>query len=197
MPIPEGNPVTIQDGTGASNNQAVVSAAGALKVDASAAGGGTVSVQLLNGGVGITGNQSTVSLSTQEVAPVAANILTGTASADGATIITVPVNRIWQGTIMLSGAVTVAAGASGAVNALPNVTTTGATAVPAAGAVLHQLAISLPANLAGSVTGDGANDAATITGVTVYAGSNAGGATLKLTFNSATAASATAVGYLR
>jgi len=197
MPIPEGNPVTIQDGSGTTSNQAVVTSAGALKVDGSTAGGGTVAIQgsqLLT--ITSTGNQSGVALSTQEISPAAANILDGNATADAATIITIPQNRIWVGSVTLSAAVVIAAGASPAVNALPNVTTTGASATPAAGAVVLGLAISLPANLAGSVTGDGANDVVTIWPVTVYAGATAA-ATLKLNFNSASAASATAVGYLR
>lgn len=150
---------------------------------------------LLNGASGVSGNQATVALNTQETSPASANILTGNATADGGTIITIPQNKIWVGVVTLSAAVVVAAGASAAINALPNVTTTGASAVPAANSVVCGLAISVGANVAGALSAGSANDAIAIP-VTVYAGATAS-ATLKLNFNSATAASAVAVGYLR
>lgn len=153
--------------------------------------------------VEITDGTNTVALSTAQSAtavpvlanvPASANILAGTSSSAGGTVITIPATRIWTGQILISGSVTVAGGASSGVSATPNVAVTGSTAIPAAATVLAQLSISVAANLTGSLNGSNANDAATINAV-VYAGTSA--ATLQLNFGSATAASASAVGYLR
>jgi hypothetical protein len=166
-------------------NKALVSSAGSLQVTAS----------LLNGGPGIAGNQSAIAVFTEEVAPTAANILTGTSSTDAGTIITVPANRIWKGSLTLSGTVTVAAGANAAVTANPNVTVTGATATPAATTIVNQLMIDVAANLAGGTNGSSACDTATVPNLVIVAGTSA--ATLQLHTGSASHASATAAGYLQ
>lgn len=157
-------PAKIVDSAGV--NVAAVSAAGAVKVDGSAAS-----------------------------VPAAANVLVGTVATDTGTIITIPLGRTWVGQILLSGAVTVAGGATGGVNATPNVTVVGTgSPTPATTTKIAQLAVSVPANLTGSLNGTNANDTATINAV-VYAGTAS--ATLQLNFGSATAASASAVGALQ
>lgn len=64
------------------------------------------------------------------IAPVATNILAGSSNANGGTIITIPANRTWVGTVWTTG-VGAAAGA-----ATMDVHTAGATVTPAAGTLL-------------------------------------------------------------
>lgn len=115
--------------------------------------------------------------------PPAANILNGTASTDGATILTLPANSTALVTISLSAAVT-----SASTSATPSVTLTGTGSTPATGATLASLAIR--SNAGQSL----ANSSLVFNNIYIYSGSTT--ATLKLNFNSATAAVAVVNGAL-
>lgn len=194
MPIPEGNPVTIQDGSGTTNNQAVVTAAGAMKVDASAAGGGTVTANqgtaaavagawpvkltdAVNGTVQVIGSARTTSLVT--VQGFVGSILSGSQTADAGTIITIGPNLGFVGQVLISATELAAA------TATPNVTVQGAGSTPASGTKIAQL----------SLTGTATQPAADTAVINVYILAPAAGCTLQLNLGGATAASASVNGY--
>jgi hypothetical protein len=110
-----------------------------------------------------------------QAAPTAANILVGhvaqTATTAAATVITVPINRTWVGTITLVCDVAEAAAGTVAGQALGTVTTTGASAVPAAGTVFSAEA-RCAANVAAGLSGTQGNVSASIPMV-VSAGASA------------------------
>jgi hypothetical protein len=120
--------------------------------------------------------------------PTSANILCGVASANG-TIITIPANRVWAGWVSINATLMVAAsGAS--VSSRAGVSTAGATVTPAAG-VLLGVFVSAPTQLS-TTTAQVTNSDRTY--AVIAAGTSA--ATLVLAVNSASAASASAVGVL-
>lgn len=82
-----------------------------------------------------------------------ADVLCGTATANGGTIITVPASSQWQGTVTLSATVQVASGGA-AVMANARVSIAGNNSTPPAGDYLR-VDLQAPASLVGAVgTGD-------------------------------------------
>jgi hypothetical protein len=123
------------------------------------------------------------------VQPLPANILVGFASTNSATIITIPANRVWKGTLTLSAVLVLAASAA-AVTHTASVEIVGTTATPAAGNILG-VPLSLP--LQPATNGAAINGTQSIE-LTIAAGDTS--ATLELLFNSITQAAATASGVL-
>lgn len=124
--------------------------------------------------------------------PAAANILTGRATANGGTVITVPAGRIWRGTVALSAALATAAATAGAT-ATPTVSTAGAGVTPAAGAVLG-LALATGGGVATGTVGTNAQNSVAAPLTVIAPAGNA--VTLTLQTGGATVASASAVGEL-
>lgn len=119
-------------------------------------------------------------------------VLAGSATANGATIITIPAGQTWRGSISLSAGLVGGIG-SGALNATPSITVQGTNASPASGTSLDQLAMSTPAIGALSLLGVGITDSREKNGVEVTA--PAGNAvTLQLNTGSATSACGIASG---
>jgi hypothetical protein len=119
-------------------------------------------------------------------------VLAGSATTNGATIITVPAGQTWRGSVTLSAALSAAIGV-GALSASPSVTVQGTGAVPASGTVLTQLTLSTPAVAALALVGLGLTDSREAGEVKVTA--PAGNAvTLQLNTGSATGAAAQAHG---
>lgn len=112
------------------------------------------------------------------------NCLGGKATTNGGTLITIPANSVWHGSVTLS-----ALGDS-AGTFYPDVTVQGATADPVAGTpVISVLSFGAVVGLVPEVTTGSTAD------VIVFAGSSP--ATLQLNLNSTTAAVATAIGYFQ
>lgn len=117
-------------------------------------------------------------------------ILVGAASANNATIITIPAGKVWKGKISLNAALSVAASGS-AVSSRATVSVAGSTATPAAGVVLGVfLAVPAPAASTAGIAVTGRDE----TDIIVVAGTSA--ATLTLQINSVSAATATASGQI-
>lgn len=122
----------------------------------------------------------------------AADVVVGRATANAATIITVPAGRIWRGTVVLSAALATAAATAGAT-ASPTVSVAGAGATPAAGVVLG-LALATGGGAATGTVGTNSQDSVVVPLVVVAPAGNA--VTLTLQTGGATTASATASGDL-
>lgn len=133
-------------------------------------------------------NQQQNAVATFGVVPASGNILQGESHINAGTILTIPAGKTWTGFIQVSGSVN---GGLGAVNALPNVTVQGATAIPIAGSILNECALSTPALLG---VGVGVAAPGSPMPATVYAGASS--ATLQLSFGGATLAAGVANGYL-
>lgn len=127
---------------------------------------------------------------TQMVA--AANVLVGRATADAATIITVPAGRVWRGTVALSAAMGTAAAVAG-VTATPTVSVAGTGVTPAAGVVLG-LALRTGGGAATGTVGTNSQGSVSLP-LTVIAPSG-NEVTVTLQTGGATVASATASGEL-
>lgn len=125
-------------------------------------------------------------------ATAAANILVGSATADAATIITIPAGRAWKGTVVLSAALGTAPAVAGAT-ADPTVSTAGTNVVPAAGVVLRT-ALRTGGGSAAATVGTNSQGTASIPLTVIAPPGNA--ATLTLQLGGATAASASASGEL-
>lgn len=119
-----------------------------------------------------------------------ANLLSGAASSNGATIITIPAGRVWAGSVSLNCTLTVAASGA-AVSSGATVSIAGSTATPAAGVILR-VWVSAPAQQAGTTAQVANNDHIPL--LVIAAGTSA--ATLTLQTNSTSAAAATAAGVL-
>jgi hypothetical protein len=143
--------------------------------------GGVITVQGVSGGI--------AQLVTP-VAPAAANILSGVATTSTGTVITIPANRVWVGSVTVSGSLALAAAGVGA-NANVRATVTGATAAPAAGDFLR---VELDLATQGAATTGAVANSATQNGVCIVAGTSA--ATIQLNFTNATTASCSANGVL-
>lgn len=118
------------------------------------------------------------------------NILSGATTTPGSTIITIPANSIWRGTVTLSAAVVVASGAA-AQKAFAVVTVNGTTTNPPAGDYVR---IDLHAPQS-ATSGVGTQDSGTlISNLTVSSGASP--ATLTLGATNTTAQSAAALGEL-
>lgn len=121
-------------------------------------------------GASSTGTQRVI-----EAGPAAADILVGhlahTATTAAATVITVPINRVWRGTITVTCDVSNAATAALVGQALGVITTTGASAVPAAGTIASCEA-RLGVNAATGTHGTGAANSITIP-IVISAGATA------------------------
>lgn len=108
----------------------------------------------------------------------------GKTTTNGGTIITIPANSSWRGSIALSAV----CDASGTFN--PDITVEGATADPPAGTpVLGATVFGAALNLAPMGTSVAIND------VIIYAGTSP--ATLQLNLNSVTAATGSAFGFFQ
>lgn len=155
-------------------NVAAVSASNALKVDGSA----------------VTQPVSGTVTSFAGSAPSAANILAGSTTAGGGTVITIPINRIWMGWVSLSASVN---GAAGAVTATPSITIqSSGVSTPASATALLQLSVSTPAQATTPTCNTGNSQMF----IVAYAPSATNTATLQLNLNSATNAAASANGWL-
>lgn len=130
-----------------------------------------------------------------DLAPAASNIICGKFnSADGSTgtLITVPAGRIWRGWVTLNACASVAAsGAAVASHATVQVAGSG-TPTPAAGQVLVDVFVAVPAQAAGT-TGAVSNRDSQF--VTIHADIT-NDTTLTVTKNSVTSFAATAFGEL-
>ena len=130
-------------------------------------------------------------LATGSGVPAAANILTGSATADRATIITVPRGRTWVGSVSLSAGVVVPA-TQALRTATPSITVLGAGATPR---LVAKMGVAAAGGLAASVTGNQGNNAITVPNVVVTALAGAD-ARLILNTSGASIAVASAVGQL-
>lgn len=141
--------------------------------------------------LGVTGSPLVTS-SAGSAVPATANIVSGRATADAATIITVPAGRTWKGTVSLTASLATAIGAA-ATAATPTVSIAGAGATPAAGAILGR-----PLNVAASAATatNGSNVAGNADTELTVAAPAGNAVTLTLQLGGATAASATATGLL-
>jgi len=147
-------------------NVAAVSAANALKVDGSAV------TQPVSGTV--TANAGTGTFNTAAALPSTANILGNSATTNGSTIITIPVNRIWQGWITLSATIT---SAGTVVTTTPTVTIVSAgTSFPLTTTIL----LATQASVIGSATLSVAAGNANSIFVTVGSPTSVNSATLQL-----------------
>jgi hypothetical protein len=94
--------------------------------------------------------------------PSAAAIISGSTTTDGATIITIPANGTWLGTIVV-----VSASKTNNASVTTNVTTLGTTVTPATGAVVAQMVIKT-----GSTNAAGVAESAVYPNVIISAGSS-------------------------
>ena len=140
--------------------------------------------------IGVTG--SPLITAPIDAVPAIANIVSGRATADAATIITIPAGRTWKGKVTLAASLSAALNTA-AVAAVPTVSIAGAGATPAAGAILGR-PLHVPLSTATATNGSYvAGTADTDLIVTAPAGN---AVTLTLQLGGATAASATAAGVL-
>lgn len=119
-------------------------------------------------------------------------IRSGSATTNNSVIVTIPANAQWQGSVTLSGSVSV--GANGAAStALPCVKLVGTGAEPPDGSVLAQLALANPSVGLLSLLGVASGHAVTIPNLIILTGSDP--VELRLFHSGAQAATATAFGY--
>ena len=141
----------------------------------------------------VTGTGALVTAPGAPAASLAADILVGRATADAATIITIPAGRTWQGSITLSGGLSSAAAAA-AASATPTVSVAGTGVVPAAG-ILVGLSLRTGGGVATGTVGTNSQGVVCVPAVTVVA--PAGNAvTVTLQTGGATLAAASAIGLL-
>jgi hypothetical protein len=160
------NPVQVTDSGGVA---VTVTASNALKVDGSAV------TQPISAATSLT--------TFAGAAPTSANILAGSTTTGGGTIITIPINRVWMGWLSISSM------NNAATTGTPSITVQSAGAsVPASATVLLQT-VSV-----GLATGATANSAQIF--AVVYAPTATNTATLQLNLNAAVTASGSANGWL-
>ena len=116
-------------------------------------------------------------------APLASEIVNGSSSTDGATLITIAANSSVLVSITMSGSQ-----ATASTHGTPTVVTVGATVTPTAGAVVAGLNMQTNNGISAVSTSAVTNN------IYVYAGTSA--ASLKLNLNGATAATATVNGVM-
>lgn len=117
----------------------------------------------------------------------------GNSTTDNGTIITIPANARWTGSVTLSA--TLAAATVGSVTpAYPTVTIEGTGADPAPGTIVAQLALATPLINIVTLLASPSTDTTTTPVVTVSTYASGLPATLKLHFNGVNAASAVASG---
>jgi hypothetical protein len=109
--------------------------------------------------------------------PLSSEIINGSSSTDGATLVTIAANMVVLVSITMAGSQ-----ATASTHGTPTVTTVGATVVPAAGSVIA--ALNMQTNNGISAV----SQTAVTNDIYVYAGTSS--ATLKLNLNSATACTA-------
>lgn len=124
--------------------------------------------------------------------PPTGNILAGSTTTDTGTIITVPANKVWRGSISVSAGDSNAIGAAGSTTQ-PNVAWTPGAGGTAAFNAAH-VSLVLPATLLSGVIGAWSTGTVSVSDVVVYAGTGSG--TLKLNLNGATAGQGSAMGVL-
>lgn len=146
---------------------------------------GTPSADVLT----VQGSASGTPLPVVASVPTAANILAGRSPTDGATIITIPANRVWAGWVSLNASLAVAASGA-AVSTGASVSIAGATAAPTAGLILA-VEVAVPLQLSTTTAQVASSDR---TYLVIAAGT--GAATLTLQKNNCTSVSATASGVL-
>lgn len=118
--------------------------------------------------------------------------MSNTTSTDGATILTVPANTLWYGSIILSASLTTAAGLVAAASATPNITVSGAGGNLVNGDTVAKLQLNTPAQLVGALSGSTCHGSQVVGPMNVQARANP--VSLILNTGGATAATGTAIG---
>lgn len=118
--------------------------------------------------------------------------MSNTTSTNGGTVITVPANTLWVGSIILSASLASGTGAVGAQSATPNITVDGSGGNLVDGDTVAKVQLNTPAQLVGALSGTVAHGNQVIGPMNVQARSNP--VSLILNTGGATAACGTAIG---